>query len=299
MSSRDSNSHLKQNFLDENQFTNIPIKEETNKCPYKPINNDTFPESGSLPAKPTVNSDSQNDIKTSDKISKAAEEALILPKSSPAKKKCCFVELNEGVSYFNLSTYYLVQFSYVMAFTFIDSCQDYLLESPDYDYKISKDQVGKVNGDILLFDTLYLIAFIYIYGSFHDIFGRKILVVYGFLSMALSLYLYPLAGNVYPNLILVRLIFSNGICAVTTQPLLADYVSHKTKGFGGGIAAVVSGLGAIFAALFLLKLQSYMPIAQVYTVTSSLCVLVAIVCVFGVKNIQRRDDAEENVCKRL
>ena len=30
-------------------------------------------------------------------------------------RKCLFVELNEGVSYFNLSTYYLVQFTYVMA----------------------------------------------------------------------------------------------------------------------------------------------------------------------------------------
>jgi hypothetical protein len=61
------------------------------------------------------------------------------------------------------------------------------------------------------------------------------MVVYGFLSMGLSLFLYPLAGTVYPNLILIRLIFSNGICAVTTQPLLADYVSYRTKGFGGGI----------------------------------------------------------------
>ena len=80
--------------------------------------------------------------------------------------------------------------------------------------------------------------FIYPYGSLHDIFGRKILVVFGFISMAVSLFLYPIAGKVYPNLILVRLLFSNGICAVTTQPLLADYVSHKTKGFGGGIVNI-------------------------------------------------------------
>ena len=250
-----------------------------------------------------------NDNKTNDKesneiISNIKSQGLASSNDNDKeikaeKKKCFFVELNEGVSYFNLFTYYLVQFSYVMAFTFIDSCQDYLLESKDYDYKIDKQKVGTINGDILLFDTLYLIAFIYIYGSFHDIFGRKILVVYGFLSMALSLYLYPLAGKIYPNLILVRLIFSNGICAVTTQPLLADYVSHKTKGFGGGIAAVVSGLGAIFAALFLLKLQSYMSIAMVYNITAGLCVAVAIICIFGVKNIQRREDAEENVCKRL
>ena len=76
-----------------------------------------------------------------------------------------------------------------------------------------------------------------VYGTLHDIFGRKILVVFGFLSMGTSLILYPLAGNIYPNLILVRLLFSNGLCAVTTQPLLADYVNHRTKGFGGGIVS--------------------------------------------------------------
>jgi hypothetical protein len=212
-------------------------------------------------------------------------------------KKCCFVELNKGISYFNLFSYYVVQFSYVCAFTFIDACQDYLLEDPNY-YDISKDEVGTINGDILLFDTLYLIAFIYIYGAFHDIFGRKIMVVFGFISMGISLALYPLAGKVYPNLIFVRLIFSNGICAVTTQPLLADYVNHKSRGFGGGIAAVVSGMGAIFAALFLLKLQSYMDILEVYWVSAGICFGVAIICAFGVKNVNRRN-TDVNICNRL
>ena len=117
-------------------------------------------------------------------------------------KTCLFIELNENISYFNMSTFFLVQFTYVSAFTFIDACQDNLLESDIYN--IDKDKVGTINGDILLYDTLYLIAFIYIYGAFHDVFGRKLMIVYGFLSMALSLFLYPLAGNVYPNLILVR-----------------------------------------------------------------------------------------------
>jgi hypothetical protein len=71
-------------------------------------------------------------------------------------KKCCFVELNEGVSYFNLFTYYLVQFSYVMTFTFLDIYQDFLLKSPEY-YNIDPKEKGTVNGDILLFDTLYLV----------------------------------------------------------------------------------------------------------------------------------------------
>jgi hypothetical protein len=71
-------------------------------------------------------------------------------------KKCCFVELNEGVTYFNLFTYYLVQFSYVCVFTFIDACQDYLLKSPEY-YNIDPKEKGTINGDIILYDTLYLV----------------------------------------------------------------------------------------------------------------------------------------------
>ena len=140
-----------------------------------------------------------------DRDSASNEEVFYLD-----KRKLCCVVLNDGVTYFNLFTYYLVQFSYVCAFTFIDACQDYLLEDKAY-YNIDKSNVGVVNGDILLYDTLYLvkkslkkIAFIYVYGSFHDIFGRKIILVFGFSSMALSLFLYPLAGKVYPNLILVR-----------------------------------------------------------------------------------------------
>lgn len=201
------NSNLK---VTDNEGQKCPIKsEEQVICPYKKMDNEN-----------NLRDDNNN-----------AENSFEIEEVKP--KKCLFIELNKDVSYFNLSTFYLVQFSYVASFTFIDACQDHLLESEIYD--IDKDKVGTINGDILLYDTLYLIAFIYIYGTFHDVFGRKILIVFGFLSMSLSLFLHPLAGNVYPNLILVRLIFSNGICAVTTQPLLADYINHKTKGFAGGI----------------------------------------------------------------
>jgi hypothetical protein len=71
-------------------------------------------------------------------------------------KKCCIIELNPGISRFNLFTYYLVQFSYVCIFTFIDACQDYLLKHPDY-YNINPSEKGTINGDLLLYDVLYLV----------------------------------------------------------------------------------------------------------------------------------------------
>jgi hypothetical protein len=93
-----------------------------------------------------------------DKENLLNNETDTCPYQKQESKKCCFVELNPGVSLFNLYTYYLVQFSYVCACTFIDACQNALLTSKDY-YNIDKTQKGSINGDILLFDTLYLVSF--------------------------------------------------------------------------------------------------------------------------------------------
>jgi hypothetical protein len=105
----------------------------------------------------------KNDMETNrsnDVLIKKEEDNVIKEDFPSDKKKLCGVVLNQGVSYFNLFSYYLVQFSYVCAFTFIDACQDYLLEDPKY-YGIDKNKVGTINGDILLWDTLYLVYLIF------------------------------------------------------------------------------------------------------------------------------------------
>lgn len=107
----------------------------------------------------------------------------------------------------------------------------------------------------------------------------------GFLLIGLSLFLYPLARHVYPNLLLVRLIFSNGICAVTTQPLLADYVKHDSKGFAGGMTSFLSGCGALFAVFCLTNLKFFMALGEIYYVTAGFSVAVAFFCLFSVKNV--------------
>jgi hypothetical protein len=85
------------------------------------------------------------------------EENEINHIEKPKRSKCLFIEMNPGFNLFNLFSYYLVQFGYVMAFTILDSCQGYLLESKDYAYKIDHTKAGTVNGNILLADTLYLV----------------------------------------------------------------------------------------------------------------------------------------------
>lgn len=218
------------------------------------------------------------------------------------KRSCFFVEIKDDASYLNLISFYLVQFSYVCFFSFMDSTQPHLLDINEgliHDLP-SKDYEVQANFDLILYDNIYLIFFMYIFGAFHDIIGRKIICFIGFILIGLSFILYPLVGSVYPNLILVRLLFSNGICSVTTQPLLSDYVKHTSKGFCGGISAFLSGCGALFGVFVLMGMNNYLGMSykNIYFITGGMSIFVAVFCLFGVKNmpssVRRLNETKEN-----
>jgi hypothetical protein len=116
--------------------------------------------------------DKVKETESPDDINKPASQGCPMhadPNFKP--KKCFFVELNNGVSFLNLSTYYLVQFSYVCAFTFIDATQDYLLEEK---YGMPREKTGTTNGDILLADTLYLVRLNFLFYYFNSELEKKI-----------------------------------------------------------------------------------------------------------------------------
>lgn len=81
---------------------------------------------------------------------------------STEQKKCLFVSLKPSASYLNLITFYLVQFSYVCFFTFMDSMQPHLLEKEKGyiewgdDYTVAK--ANKVSSDLIFYENLYLVS---------------------------------------------------------------------------------------------------------------------------------------------
>lgn len=228
------------------------------------------------------------DINTNEDYQKEIMLSNTNPNVTQEEKKCLFVKLKKDATYINLISFYLVQFSYVCFFAFMDSMQPHLLEKKEGYINTdgySDEEINAANYDLVFYDNLYLIVFITIFGSFHDVFGRKIVCFAGFFLISLALLFYPYATWIYPNLLLLRLLFSNGICAVTTQPLLADYVSHESKGYAGGITALLSGLGALFAVFGLMKMRSFVSIGGIYIIAAGISMFVAIFCLFGVRNV--------------
>lgn len=77
-------------------------------------------------------------------------------------KKCLFVNLKPSASYLNLISFYLVQFSYVCFFTFMDSMQPHLLEKDqgyiEWGEDYTKEKANLISSDLIFYENLYLVS---------------------------------------------------------------------------------------------------------------------------------------------
>jgi len=137
----------------------------------------------------------------------------------------------------------------LMTFTFVsvDTLQPMLFKSSSY-LKVSKDEIGSQNAQILLVDIIVKIIFAPIYGILADRYGRTRVLIFGYLSMAAALFFMPFSSNIYPQFCIFRIIYAQGSMAITTAPLLADYVETTTKGRASAINVIMASLGAVISA---------------------------------------------------
>ncbi|MEM8548850.1 MAG: MFS transporter, partial [Pseudomonadota bacterium] len=92
-------------------------------------------------------------------------------------------------------------------------------------------------------------------GSLSDRVGRRAVTGLGFACISVGIMLYGVAPNVW-GLLLARCVYAVGIAAVSTMliTLMADYAQNASRGRATGYLGIMNGLGAMTAALFLLRL---------------------------------------------
>src|SRR5690606_19781520 len=125
-----------------------------------------------------------------------------------------------------------------------------------------------------------------------DKLGRKIIYFVGFIFMALGLTLYPYA-RVFGVLVLFRLIYELGAAAGGSMltAVLGDYACPRDRGKASGLMGIMSGLGAVFSALLLLKVPSWLSLAVsdeiagyiTFGIVGVIGVATAVLVVFGLK----------------
>ncbi|MCB1688694.1 MAG: MFS transporter [Halioglobus sp.] len=151
-------------------------------------------------------------------------------------------------------TFYLCCYAAIMLATFVPQTQPFLLGEV---LKLDPSKQGMVSGNLNFWGEIVIILTVGFWGSMSDRVGRRLVTAIGFLLTAAGIVLYGVARDVN-GLLLARVIYSAGIASVSTMmiTLMADYVANASRGKATGLLGIMNGLGAMTAALFLLKLPA-------------------------------------------
>ena len=206
----------------------------------------------------------------------------------------------DGVNYWNLGTYYLSCLIAIMIATFLPQTQAFLLIEF---LEVPESQQGVVSGDLNFYAEIVIILTVGLFGALSDRIGRRFVMAFGYLVIAVALYLTPLAKDV-TELLVYRLIYAVGIAAVTCMIVIvvADYVRDKSRGKASGYLGIMNGLGAMIAAFILIKLPAnlvasgmtpYEAGVRTYTIVASISLIVAIINWFGLKKHVPHKEADK------
>lgn len=159
-----------------------------------------------------------------------------------------------GVTSGNMWTLMYASLSSIGVVTGMAAMTTYILT---VNLNVPEDKQGAALGQLALWQELALILAYGPLGVFADKYGRRIIYVAGFLTLAMGYVLFPFANNMM-ELSLARLVYALGIGAVTGMlaTVIADYGAQKDRGKLSAVTGFLNGLGVVVIALFIGKLPA-------------------------------------------
>lgn len=138
-------------------------------------------------------------------------------------------------------------------FVFVNASQAFILTNI---IGVNTNKLGGATGSLALYDELVSLAFVLVWGVLSDKIGRRSVYSLGFLIIGIATVIFPLASNLYPQLLLIRLLFAVGAASTSCMltAVLADFVGDSKRGFMSGTVGLVSGIGALLALFLFLPL---------------------------------------------
>ncbi|KAF9415643.1 hypothetical protein BGZ94_010443 [Podila epigama] len=168
--------------------------------------------------------------------------------------------VNSNITYLNFCTYLVACFGTICLVVYLAIIQPFVLT-----VILGIDgKKGNLTGSLGLYDEIIALPFTLIWGLLSDRIGRRYVYSIGFLCLGTALILFPLSKNVYPHLLLCRLLFSIGSAAATTMMTgaLGDIAGgQRERGRTSAIVGLFSGFGGLIAGMVLTKVP-YMLVKQ-------------------------------------
>ena len=201
------------------------------------------------------------------------------------------LNLPDDIRRLYISHFLLASFFGIMLASFLPQMQAYLFTEF---LNLPVERHGRISGMLNFWQEIVIIVVVAVVGPLSDQWGRKPLMVGGFLIMAVGIALHPHASNV-AELLAFRCIFGIGVGCVIVMliTLLADYISNDSRGKAAGYQGVMNGLGAVVAVFLLLRIPTLLQSsgftaieagAHTYYIVAAIAALASLLMAFGLKS---------------
>ncbi|MGQ9659137.1 MAG: MFS transporter [Thermochromatium sp.] len=153
------------------------------------------------------------------------------------------IQLVPGVTRWQAATLLFGAFFSIGLMTFITVGQTYILNEH---LGIPTGEQGTISGDLVFWTEIITLALFIPAGILVDRVGRRLIFAIGFLLLAVTYVLYPMAGSV-KELYLYRIVYALGVVTVATAlaTVMADYPAERSRGKLVAIVGMLSGLGIV------------------------------------------------------
>ncbi|KAJ3258267.1 hypothetical protein HK103_003748 [Boothiomyces macroporosus] len=143
----------------------------------------------------------------------------------------------------------------IALFVFLNSTQGFVLKEI---LNYPTDNLGYASGSLVFYDELLSLFMVAVWGILSDLVDRFSIFGLGFLFSALGLGVFTYASNLYPQLLLFRLVFAIGgsACSAMLTAILSDVVLEQDRGKLSGITGLMSGAGALLGVFLFLPLPA-------------------------------------------
>ncbi|KAI9321487.1 major facilitator superfamily domain-containing protein [Dichotomocladium elegans] len=116
---------------------------------------------------------------------------------------------------------------------------------------------GDATGSLSTYSEIMSVVAVVIWGTLSDRMSRRSIMSISLVIIGVITIAYPHAKNLYPTLLILRLIYSIGTAGVTCMmAAMMVEIMGKRNGFLVGLIGICTGLGAIFAAFCLFSVPS-------------------------------------------
>jgi len=186
--------------------------------------------------------------------------------NTSAPEKAFFTHLNPGIRKRHLAAFYFIAFMTICLASVINMLQPFMLSEF---LLLPTDAHGIPTGKLALASEVVIIALVGTYGILSDRVGRRFIYGLGLFIVGVGFAITPLSRSL-DTLLVTRCVYAIGAAAITSMLaiVLADYVVDKDRGKATGVMGFMNGLGAMFSALFLVKVPSMLTSAGYDSITA-------------------------------